>query len=63
MKTVTENHNQSNCRVVELRPSGYMYKTLTYLRLVKRGWKDCKSQRIREFDVRVCLLVMSEDTP
>lgn len=32
METVTGNHNQSKCRVAELRSSGYMYQTLLYLR-------------------------------
>jgi hypothetical protein len=28
--------------------------------LQKRWWKDCKSQKIREFAVSVCLLIVSE---
>lgn len=32
MKTITENYNQSKCRVVESSPNGYIYKLL-YLRL------------------------------
>jgi hypothetical protein len=31
--------------------------------LWKKEWKDCKSQRIRKFDVRLCLLVTSETMP
>ena len=31
--------------------------------LWKRGWKDCKSQKIREFSMRSSLLVLTEATP
>lgn len=31
--------------------------------LQKRRWKDCESQRIREFAVRLCLPVTSEAAP
>jgi hypothetical protein len=40
-------------------PDGYMYKIF----LQKRDRKDCKGQNIREFAVRLCLLVISEATP
>jgi hypothetical protein len=31
IETVTENHNQSKCRVVEPNPNGYIYNTAPLL--------------------------------
>jgi hypothetical protein len=52
MEATTEDHNQSQYRVVDPNPNRYVYKILLYLRLgtfQKRGRKDC--QRIREICV------------
>jgi hypothetical protein len=59
---------KSKCRVVEPSYNGYIFKILPHLRLREQFWKrrrqkDCKSQRIRDFGVRLCLLVMSEAKP
>lgn len=65
--TMTKNHNQSKCRVVVLSPSKYIYNTLPHLSLREYfeggDRKNVKSQIIREFAVRLCLLVMSTATP
>lgn len=64
MVTITEEHSQLKCILMEPSPSGYIYNTtLAPKAWVKRGWKDCKSQRIREFAVRLYVLVVSEATP
>ena len=61
-ETRAENHNQSKCRVVE--PSHMICYTIAPPKaqgsLGRGGWKDCKSQRIRELAERLCLLGMSE---
>lgn len=44
----------------------YLQNTLTpktWGTLWRRWWKDCKSRRITEFSVRLCLLVISEAIP
>ena len=53
-------------RVMEHSSNGYIYKAFLHLRLREhfgRVQKDCKSQEIKEFAVRLCHLVMSEATP
>lgn len=52
-------------RVVEPTPTGwYFYKTTSVPKvqgtLWKKGQKDCRSQRIGEFFVRLCLLVIQK---
>lgn len=52
---------------MESRPNEYIYKTLPNLRpgehcAIEAG-KNCKSRRIREFFVRLCILVVPESTP
>lgn len=64
----TENHNQSKCRVVGPSPNGYIYTTLLNPKFsvhCRRGGrkKKCDSQRIKEFAIRLNLLVLSEETP
>jgi hypothetical protein len=48
MGTVTENYNQSKCRVLKPRPSGYIYKTPPSPKaqesLQKMEERDCKSR-------------------
>lgn len=48
------------------RPKTYIYKTASTHEaqgaLLTRGWKDYKSQRIKEFAVGLWLLLMSEAT-
>lgn len=65
--TITESHNQSKGRVVEPSRNEYIYKITSALQvqgtLGQRRQEHCKSQRSGEFNVRVCLLVMSEATP
>lgn len=50
-RDITENHNQTKCRVAEPTPSGYFHKTTPKPKaresLWKRGQKNGKSQRIR----------------
>lgn len=62
MDTTIENHNQSKYKVVE--PSGYIYKKTSAPKaqgtLQKSGQRDFKSKRIREFAVRLGLLIKSE---
>ena len=53
-------------RVVDSSPNGYIYKTIPTPKaqeIVHKRWKDCKSQKAREFAVRLYLLVISEATP
>lgn len=53
-------------RVVEHSSNGYIHNTFLHLRL-REHWgqvqRDCKSQEIKEFAVRLCHLVVSEATP
>lgn len=53
-------------RVVEHCSNGYIHKTFLHLRL-REHWgqvqRDCKSQEIKEFAVRLCHLIVSEATP
>ena len=59
-----ESHSPSKCKDVDPSPSGYIYKTILYLRLRTLRKKDRKTvyriQNIREISVRLYLLVMSE---
>ena len=58
------NHNLSICRIVEPSPNGYVHKTLLHLRLRKQCGREeskyCKGQRIRQFAVKLWLLITSE---
>jgi hypothetical protein len=55
----------SKCREVEPSPNTYIYRTVPTPKaqgiFQKRGWKDCKSQKIGVS--AVSLLVVSEATP
>lgn len=63
-ETITENHSESKCRVVEPRKNGYLYETIPHRKiqksLLKRGGNTVRAE---EFAMRLCLLVMSEATP
>lgn len=56
MKTITENYNQSQYRVMEPRPEGYICNTTTILKaqgkVWKKGWEKSKTLRNRKFTVR-----------
>ena len=64
MKTITENYNQSQHRVMEPSPDEYIYRTTTIPKAQgnfrKKGWKNCKTLRIRKLTMKHCLLGMSE---
>ena len=57
MEIFTEKHSQSERRAVDPSPSGYICKTTPIPKaqesLRERVQKDCKSQRIKEFDMRL----------
>lgn len=57
---------QKICRVVEPSTTGYIYKIVpapnVQRTLQKRVWKDCKRQMVRDFAVRVNLLVTLDVT-
>jgi predicted metalloprotease len=63
-ETITENHNQAKCRVVEPEANAYIFKRNPALRaqgtLQRREQKYFKNQR--EFAVRPCSLVISESS-
>lgn len=61
-ETMTRNHNQSICRIVETSPIEYICKTFSLLQLrnIAESIWIVKSQRFKEFAVRICLLVTSE---
>lgn len=61
METVTENYNQSNCRAGKPSLNKYIYKPLLNLGL--REQKDCKSPKIKESAVGLCLLKPSDAIP
>lgn len=67
METMETNHNQSKCWVVKPSSNTYIYKRTPTPEaqgtLQKRRWRDCKSQRMREFAIKLCLLIMSEVAP
>jgi hypothetical protein len=62
-ETSTEIHNQSQCRVVELSSNRCMCNAILPSKaqgtLQKKGWKDCKHQKIWKFASRLSLLAMS----
>lgn len=61
METITGKHNESKYRVVDYSHSGYIYKTSKAQEtLWKRRWNSFKSQRTREFTLKLCLLVRYE---
>lgn len=61
---ITESHNPLKWRVVEPSWDGDMYKITPAPKaqetLGKRGQKEGKSQRIKEFAVRLCFLGTAE---
>lgn len=62
-RAVQKTRTSQNYSTVEPGAKGYMYETLLLLRLREHcgtGVGDCKSQRTREFAVRLCLRGMSE---
>lgn len=64
INTITESHNQLNCRDVKPSFNLHICNTTPALKvretLWKKGQKDCKNQKIREFAVRFCPLIMSQ---
>ena len=66
METITANHNLSKWRVMENSHNGYIYKATPACKAQGTSWrrrqKDYRSQRIREFAVKLSLLVKSEAT-
>jgi hypothetical protein len=56
-KTITEYYSQSKCQVVDPGLIGFICNTFLTPKaresLWKRGCKDCKSQRIKGFSVKV----------
>ena len=61
METIKTNHNLSKWRVVEPSHNGYIYKATpapkAQGRSRNRKYTDCRSQRIREFVMKLSLLV------
>lgn len=57
--TITENHNQLNCKIVKPNSSGYINKTTPASKaegtLCEMRLGDCESQRLTEFAMRLCL--------
>ena len=65
METITENLNQSECRVVEPSPKDAFTVQLLHLRLkdhCRRGDRKIVRSKGQEFAVRLCLLIMTEAT-
>jgi hypothetical protein len=66
-RPLQKNTAKSKCRVVDPSPNKYIYKTIpvrkTQGTLEKGEQKDCESQRIREFAVRLHSPGMSGTTP
>lgn len=60
METIIENHNQSICRVVEQPPTAKPSHTYGTANIVEEETGDYKDQRIKDFAVRLCLLVTSK---
>lgn len=66
MEIITENSSQSNCKVVEHSPVATSMKVLLYQRPGEhcgRESEDSVSQRIKEIEVSLYLLVIAEGTP
>lgn len=66
-ETITkETTTNQNMEFVESGPDGYvddMTSTAKAPESLRKRGRDCKSQIIREFAMRLCLLGMSEATP
>jgi hypothetical protein len=60
METMTENHYQLKCRVVETSFSGYIYKTFPYLRL-RKHWGRSSGKKVRPDNWGVCCKVFSSN--
>lgn len=65
VETTRENHNQTKCQAVY--SNRYIYKKIPAPKVKgtfqKTGWKDCKTQKTRDFAMRLFLLVMWESIP
>ena len=62
-ETISENHNQPKCRIVEPSPSDTSAKQLSFVRTRVTVEEEEESLKQLECAVKICLLGISETTP